>query len=249
MGDPLTKPVLHLVNILVRIVGENISKPEFVDKVFGDAGSGVMLSISKVFSDKQDKVDLLPRTVSTEPPELPEAQPLPAATAYAVGHGFDPGIYTEVEAAQLTPPEPEALPVPVVRPLYNPLNLHVDWRVVLGVTEESSITNRLSEPVNARQRDFLRLNDPRISHLLDTRNREYLEAQRVLEKQRLRELQESFTFREMFSRPTVPTDVGAVSYTRLPGGMPASRRHGSRASSASDHVTCTRGFLKLFGIY
>jgi hypothetical protein len=34
MGDPLTKVCLHLVNILVRKVGENYSSPRFLQKVF-----------------------------------------------------------------------------------------------------------------------------------------------------------------------------------------------------------------------
>lgn len=41
MGDPLTKPVLHLVNILVRVMGENFSTGEFQGKIFGFSGSTV----------------------------------------------------------------------------------------------------------------------------------------------------------------------------------------------------------------
>lgn len=249
MGDPLTKPVLHLVNILVRIVGENFSKPEFVDKVFGDAGGGVMLSITKVFSAKKDVANLLPRTVSTTAQDFPEEQSQSTDTALAVGHGFDPGISAMDGPAQALPPDPEALPVPAVRPLYNPLNLHVDWRVVLNVPEVSPITNRLSEPVIARQRDFLRLNDPRISHLLGARNEEYLRDQRAIEKQRLRDIHESFTFREMFARPVGAGNTATASYTRLPGSLPSNRYRGSQTSTVSEHVTCTKGFLKLFGIY
>jgi hypothetical protein len=34
MGDPLTKVILHLVNILVRITGENYSSESFIGKIF-----------------------------------------------------------------------------------------------------------------------------------------------------------------------------------------------------------------------
>jgi hypothetical protein len=34
MGDPLTKVILHLVNILVRITGANYASPHFIEKVF-----------------------------------------------------------------------------------------------------------------------------------------------------------------------------------------------------------------------
>jgi len=252
MGDPLTKPVLHLVNILVRITGENLSKPAFVDKVFGNAGSDVMHSIRKVFSPKTDKLDLLPRTVSTAGSSDLNLAATPTVNAvfaeYRAGNRFKKDKESEKKPTQEIPPDPGELPVPAVRPLYNPHNLQLDWRVVLGVTESYSITNQLAEPVHAQQRNILRLSDPRISHLLDTRDREHLRARRDAEKRRISEACEDFTFREMFVRPTIG-ETPNVNYTRLPGSIPAIRARSSQRSNHSEPVTCTRGFMKLFGLY
>jgi hypothetical protein len=253
MGDPLTKPVLHLVNILVRITGEHISRPEFVDKVFGNAGSDVMHSIRKVFSQKTDDLDLLPRTVSAAASRDLDMQRAPTVAAVfaaheAVSSGFNPDMWSEEEPTQEVPPDPGELPVPAVRPLHNPLNLHLDWRVVLGVTESYSITNQIAEHVHVQQRNVLRLSDPRISHLLDARDREHLRAKREAEKQRLLEAHKDFTLHEMFARPTIGTTPN-VNYTRLPGNIPAARARGSQRSDRSDPVTCTKGLMKLFGLY
>jgi hypothetical protein len=51
MGDPLTKVCLHLVNILVRIVGANYSKQQFIRKIFPFESTEVSLYLKRYCED------------------------------------------------------------------------------------------------------------------------------------------------------------------------------------------------------
>jgi hypothetical protein len=52
MGDPLTKVILHLVNILVRITGENYSNPSFIRDIFPWDRKEVKEYVDSYCSDK-----------------------------------------------------------------------------------------------------------------------------------------------------------------------------------------------------
>jgi hypothetical protein len=71
MGDPLTKPVLHLVNILVRTVGMKFSEPSFQEKIFGFSGTAV----SKVLRSMMQ---------SGDKPPTPKPEGSPSASGESV---------------------------------------------------------------------------------------------------------------------------------------------------------------------
>jgi hypothetical protein len=69
MGDPLTKVVLHLINILVRITGAEYASPQFVSEIFG-AGIGtiVLKEIRERQSADQAEINHRVSGNETEPP-------------------------------------------------------------------------------------------------------------------------------------------------------------------------------------
>jgi hypothetical protein len=62
MGDPLTKVVLHLINILVRITGAKYASPDFVERIFPQ-GSGAVIDYVERYS-KTDPVGALAPTMA-----------------------------------------------------------------------------------------------------------------------------------------------------------------------------------------
>jgi hypothetical protein len=115
MGDPLTKVCLHLVNILVRIVGEKYSTESFIKRIFPWKGTEIRKYIDSYCEDPTPAQFVF----RVEKPYQPE-EPNTSSTGDPVGDLLELG-----ELEEEPPPKSPKREIKVPTP--KPLNFELTW--------------------------------------------------------------------------------------------------------------------------
>jgi hypothetical protein len=98
MGDPLTKVILHLVNILVRITGANYADANFIEKIFPLESREVREYLKDYSPSSLAESSLTPEKLHA---------PTGDVKSFFVGSGIDAGTTSVTH-----PVPPDALPLP-----------------------------------------------------------------------------------------------------------------------------------------
>jgi len=221
MGDPLTKPVLHLVNILVRTVGANYSEGQFLEKIFQDKTATAVFRMNRLIGPSAEHA-------VTHTPATPEPHPQRGQGSNSSDRQND-AIYrmnlaVNAEADAKFPKEyvENALRGrgPVLEPVPNPLGLSLDFRKVLQLPVGTQpVLAKLSVPAVDQTSRTLSLSSERLRRVLDQRQKTLSNAMahnlRIEDERRIKG---EFTFRTLsgvlprpvIERPTVGTRGVAV---------------------------------------
>jgi hypothetical protein len=253
MGDPLTKPVLHLVNILVRTVGEHFSSPSFQSKIFGFSGSIVSKTIKSMLQDeverKENPSSLVDNNGTSSPVITDSGPPTGPLAALMEQYPVDPTIIDpvmELPEAINTNMSPDAGNRVVIE-----IDPHLTWNWLNSRTEEIVIPPPTPEaPVQKSFNRSVSFNDPRIGEALGAfakkQQMSALLLQRKLEQQRI---QEVFRNYEILPRTTPRPTQGFREYrAAVTNNYRSVSATAVRQISDEENVSCTKGLLRLFGI-
>jgi hypothetical protein len=182
MGDPLTKVILHLVNILVRVTGEKYANADFIEKIFPMESREVKEYLEE-YSCTSEAGENLPKDTSLPTGDL---------KTLSVGSGLSPGFSEGVVDA----PKPQELPVPYMgtkpsssvteRPETLPPGFHFNLREAILRDKTPSAKSSRVVPVS----QGIRLNGTeRRKHKFDN----FAFAAAIREAQRVQRIEEAKT--------------------------------------------------------
>jgi hypothetical protein len=253
MGDPLTKPVLHLVNILVRTVGEHFSSPDFQSKIFGYSGSIVSKEIRSMLQEEVGEEKLSPPPTGSAGTSSPDTgSPGPSMGPLAAlleQYPVDPTIIDPVmhlpEAIKtdMRPDEGKRIVVEI--------DPRLTWNWLDGRKEGKKTPPTVPKaPVQKSFNRNVSLRDPRIGEVIAAVEKQrQLSALLVQQRLQHQRVQEVFRTYEMIPRTTPRPTQGFREYRAT-----ATDNFRSASSAAIRQVndeqtaSCTKGLLKLFGI-
>jgi len=251
MGDPLTKPVLHLVNILVRTVGMFYSEPSFQERIFGYSGTIVSKEIlSMLQSGPQGPISKLFESSSSEKDgKIPQRGIGPLA-ALLEEFPIDPTIVDPVmELPEST--SHNVLQVEGHRVVEIDPKLTWDWLMKPDrkTLSDQGNSSTVVSPVHTRTLSF---KNSAIRATLGAAEQRQQVAD-ALRKRRLEEEQIKEIIRDIRViplPPAVPHNMGYREYrTRATAdGRRASASATRHARHDGETVSCTKGVLRLFGI-
>jgi hypothetical protein len=222
MGDPLTKVILHLVNILVRITGANYASPHFIEKVF-PMESGSVVDYIKRYS-KTDPGGAYAPTVA------PSVEV--ASTSVAPVEKTDVGSYRGIPMPIDTRVETTFAKVPTdseISELYRGLSFNLERALFPEGRERlnGEDTQKQEDNLLPERDRFLKFENLRIAALL--RSMELERRTRTEQTSRDREAKriqaQVANMRFDLARPTTP-----VVPARKP--LPQSRRKGKRIATS-----------------
>jgi len=244
MGDPLTKPVLHLVNILVRIVGAKLPTEEFQSKMFGPIG--------KRISDKLARDSLSPSKGGASsrvgkmpiPEEVPVGVPGPSALT---------GISVEDALADVqidsAPSHVRQFVESIVIPANQP-QLSLTWKWLMEVERKESPRPpepRVATPVFNRTVSF---KDPRVREVLSQIARsEFTQREFTRQRAEIARFQDAFKNIELIQRPR---PGASQSFRSFQASVTNNYRQASPLAVSSvmeeGERGCAKGLLRLLGI-
>jgi hypothetical protein len=249
MGDPLTKPVLHLVNILVRTTGEKFSDPDFQTAIFGYSGTAVSNEIRSMLQ-KQVSKPAVPLPQDNDPGK---EEPGPS------GKGPLARLLEEypIDATQVDPVMelPESLGTVPNGPRAHTMTVEIDPSLTWNWLEARK-KEKLSPspaPVPPVQQGYVRtvgFKNPQVRNLLNAeenrRRTEELLRQQRLEQERIREI---FRNTEIIPRKLPKPTQG---YKQFRAATTDNFRSASstalRDISREEGLSCTKSLLRLMGI-
>jgi hypothetical protein len=257
MGDPLTKPVLHLVNILVRTMGEKFSDPDFQGKVFGYSGKAISdeirlrmqgektsMQVRAVFSDSSD----------LEMPIPPEAGPSTSdvgpMAALLDQYPVDPTIVDPVmELPEVTGPNSLKYSGSKViefdpRLTWNWLKAKERERTLVPVASNSPVREEFSRTVS--------FNHPQVREALSAEFNSARTAE-LLRQDRLTRQRYVETFRNIQIIPRTSPVARHSGYQEFRARSTSNYRAASATSIHSsldkgETPGCTKALLRVFGI-
>jgi len=256
MGDPLTKPVLHLVNILVRTVGESFSSSEFQQKIFGYSGKAVADEIRLRMQGEAHSVQVIKETSSSSGEEgstpfvaSTSAQQLGPMAELLNQYPVDPTI---VDPVVVLPEVTSAHPLKVEGERVIEINPHLTWNWL------KAMNRKRENPVITPQRlvqppvRTLGFKDSRIQEVirgeaLSQRTAELLRKDR-LERQRYEEMFR--TVQIIPQRVSEPRNSGLAQLRKYStaGYRAVSTAAVQSSTRAEETPGCTMGLLRLMGI-
>jgi hypothetical protein len=258
MGDPLTKPVLHLVNILVRTVGEQFSKTEFQTKIFGYSGKAVAdevrlrmqgektaVKVYAVISDSSD-AEVAPSSLEAGP----STSVVGPMSALLERFPIDPTI---VDPVMELPESTSSNPVGVNGSRIVEFDPSLTWNW-LKANKSRTISTPIASgpPVQAGPSRILSYRSPGIRDALDA---EYTSARvaEQLRQDRLARLHYAEIFQNVQIIPrssSLPADSRQQNYhTQSTSNYRAASVASLRYHSENGETPgCTRSMLRLFGI-
>jgi hypothetical protein len=256
MGDPLTKPVLHLVNILVRTVGEHFSSTNFQTKIFGYSGKAVAdeirlrmqgethpVQVTKDVSSSSGDESSTPFVASTSAP------PLGQMAAILEKYPVDPTI---VDPVVSLPEVTSTHPLKVEGERVVEINPNLTWNWLKAVKRERetppATPQRLVQPLN-RTVDFRnsKIREAICGEALSQHTAELLRKDR-LERQHYEEV-----FRNYQIIPRQASQPRGSGLSQLRKYSTANYRAVSttalRSSTRAEETpNCTMSLLRLMGI-
>jgi len=249
MGDPLTKPVLHLVNILVRTAGEKFSDRQFQEKIFGYAGSAVSNEIRAMLQtrDLKPAIPTPPSDNSGEEESGPSRKgPL---SRLLEEYPVDPTLVDPVMEL------PESLGPVAERGEPSKRLIEIDpgltWNWLNGRKEEKkSLPTAPVAPVPKSYNRALSFKSPELREQLDaiskSRSAAELMRQQKLEQERIKEI---FRGYEMIPRTLPKPTVGYKQYrATTTDNFRSLSSTAVRDVQREETVGCSKGIMKLLGI-
>jgi len=237
MGDPLTKVILHLINILVRVTGANYASPAFIEKIF-PMESGSITDYVQRYSVTDPSGAFAPSVV----PLLEEASSSGAPVVKT-----DIGGYRDVPLPAGMRTEPVLRQVPndsEISELYQGLTfsleraLYPNGKTPIRVSDDSK-----KKEILLPERDrFLKFENIQIAALLRTmeldREKKALDAERARQHEELRRKVASMRFN--LGRPTQPVTpaVRAVPQSFRKGKRTTSRTANTALEEEGKTLTC-----------
>jgi hypothetical protein len=226
MGDPLTKVILHLINILVRVTGANYASPGFIEKIF-PMESGSITDYINRYSATDPSGAYAPSVV----PILEEASSSNTPVTMT-----DIGKHRDIPLPTNSRKEPTLRKVPndsEISELYKGLTFNLERVLYPEGRKPSEVQHRPEKEDNLLpERDrFLKFENLQISALLRSmqmeREKTTLQSQRDREVKELRRRVANMRFN--LSRPTQPV----MPATKV---IPFNLRRGKRANSKPIYV-------------
>jgi len=250
MGDPLTKPVLHLVNILVRTVGMHYSDPSFQEKIFGFSGTTVSKVVKSMLqSGVPNPVLQMFGSPSTSEKSEPSEKMGPLA-ALLEEYPVDPTIVDPVvslpESTSHNVHQVDGQRVVEINP-----TLTWDWLAGPGQQKLAVQTDPSAVVQPALTRTLSFKSSAVRAALGEDEHRHQMAiafGKQRLEEKRLKEIFRDIRFIPL--PPAIPQNVGYREYRAraTADGRRASASAIRHAQHDGETVSCTNGLLRLFGI-